>query len=240
MKATKLIATVAAVSLMFAGTAKVSMNNVSLSSDKGNVELVVESNQAVKGLQFDLKYNTDELTFNGAEATINDVTFEYKADQETGLVRGLMFSLQGKTLNLNNISSFVNFDFSPVAGFEGSSTIHFEDVILAGENGTKISSSSSSFELAPELPIKTSLNASYPNPFNPDVKINYDLANDGHVSMIVYDLMGREVATLFDGAQVTGTSHEITWNASNQASGVYILRMTAGNYTTTQKLTLEK
>ena len=239
MKATKLIATVAAVSLIFAGTAKVSMNKVSLSSDKGSVELVVESSQAVKGLQFDLKYNTDELTFNGAEAAINDVTFEY-AENQPGLIRGLMFSLQGKTLNLDNISSFVNFDFSPVAGFEGSSTIHFEDVILAGENGVKISSSSSSFELEPELPIKTSLNASYPNPFNPDVKINYDLANDNHVSMVVYDLMGREVATLFDGIQVAGSSHEITWNASNQASGVYILRMTAGDYTTTQKLTLEK
>ena len=59
MKATKLIATVAAVSLMFAGTAKVSMNNVSLSSEKGNVELVVESNQAVKGLQFDLRYHNE-------------------------------------------------------------------------------------------------------------------------------------------------------------------------------------
>ena len=80
----------------------------------------------------------------------------------------------------------------------------------------------------------------YVGQFNPDVKINYDLANDGHVSMIVYDLMGREVATLFNGTQVAGTSHEITWNASNQASGIYILRMTAGDYTTTQKLTLEK
>ena len=239
MKATKLIATVAAVSLMFAGTAKVSMNNVSLSSEKGNVELVVESSQAVKGLQFDLKYNTDELTFNGAEAAINDVTFEY-AENQPGLVRGLMFSLQGKTLNLDNISSFVNFDFSPVAGFEGSSTIHFEDVILAGENGTKISSSSSSLGFEAGLPITTSLNASYPNPFNPDVKINYDLKNDGNVSLVVYDLMGREVVTLFDGAQIAGSSHEISWNASNQASGVYILRMTAGNYTTTQKLTLEK
>ena len=239
MKATKLIAMVAAVSLVFAGTAKVSMNKVSLSSDKGSVELVVESNQDVKGLQFDLKYNTDELTFNGADAAINDVTFEY-AENQQGLVRGLMFSLQGKTLNLDNITSFVNFDFSPVAGFEGSSTIHFEDIILAGENGTEISSSASSFELQSELPIETSLNASYPNPFNPDVKINYDLANDGNVSLVVYDLMGREVATLFDGAQIAGSSHEITWNASNQASGVYILRMTAGHYTTTQKLTLEK
>ena len=50
MKATKLIATVTALSLVFAGTAKVSMNDVSLTSTKGNVELAVESNEAVYGL----------------------------------------------------------------------------------------------------------------------------------------------------------------------------------------------
>ena len=213
MKATKLIATVTALSLMFAGTAKVSMKDVSLSSTKGNVDLVVESSEAVYGLQFDLKYDPTQITFNGAEAAQSDIDFHF-AENEVGKVRGLMFSMQGKQLNLNNISSFVNFDFSPAEGFEGKATISFEDVILAGENGTRISSSSSSFELETELPIKTSLNASYPNPFNPDVKINYDLANDSHVSMIVYDLMGREVATLFDGAQVAGSSHEISWNAS--------------------------
>ena len=94
MKATKLIAIVAALSLVFAGTAKVSMNNVSLSSAKGNVDLVVESSEAVYGLQFDLKYDPTQITLNSAEATINDVTFEY-AENQPGLVRGLMFSLQG-------------------------------------------------------------------------------------------------------------------------------------------------
>ena len=61
MKATKLIATVTALSLVFAGTAKVSMNDVSLSSTKGSVELAVESNEAVYGLQFDLKFFVDHF-----------------------------------------------------------------------------------------------------------------------------------------------------------------------------------
>ena len=81
MKATKLIATVTALSLVFAGTAKVSMNDVSLSSTKGNVELAVESNEAVYGLQFDLKYDPSQITLNDAKATINDVTFEYAENQ---------------------------------------------------------------------------------------------------------------------------------------------------------------
>jgi|TARA_X000001036_G_scaffold180419_1_gene170769 hypothetical protein len=241
MKTTKLIATVTALSLVFAGTAKVSMNDVSLSSTKGNVDLVVESNQDVYGLQFDLKYDPTQLTLNGAEATINDVTFDY-AENTPGLVRGLMFSMQGKQLNLDNISSFVNFDFSPAQGFEGKATVSFDDVILAGENGTKISAASSSVVVDTNnmLPIKTSLNASYPNPFNPSTTINYDLAADGYVSILVYDALGREVATLFGGDQVAGTNHQVTWNAADQSSGAYFLRMTAGNYTNTQKLMLVK
>ena len=239
MKATKLIATVAAISLVFAGTAKVSMNNVSLSSTKGNVGLVVESNDAVYGLQFDLKYDPNQIKLNSAEATINDVTFEY-AENQPGVVRGLMFSLEGKQLNAGDISSFIDFDFSPVDGWDQTSTITFEDVILAGENGTKISSSSSSYELDAILPITTSLNSSYPNPFNPTTTINYDLAANGHVSVVVYDVNGREIATLFNGVQEAGRDNKITWNASNQASGAYFLRMTAGNYTDTQKLMLVK
>ena len=241
MKTTKLIAMVTALSLVFAGTAKVSMNDVSLLSTKGNVDLVVESSDAVYGLQFDLKYDPAQLTLNGAEATINDITFDY-AENTPGLVRGLMFSMQGRQLNLDNISSFVNFDFSPADGFEGKTTISFEDVILAGENGTKISSSSSSVVVDTNnmLPVKTSLNASYPNPFNPATIINYDLAADGYVEILVYDALGREVAQLFSGDQVAGTNHQVTWNAGNQASGAYFLRMTAGSYTNTQKLMLVK
>ena len=84
------------------------------------------------------------------------------------------------------------------------------------------------------------MNASYPNPFNPATTINYDLAADGYVSILVYDALGREVATLFSGDQVSGTNHQVTWNAADQASGAYFLRMTAGSYTNTQKLMLVK
>jgi len=159
-----------------------------------------------------------------------------------GIAKKNIEFLKKEKINLDNISSFVNFDFLPAEGFEGKSTISFEDVILAGENGTKITSSSSSVVVNTNdmLPIKTSLNASYPNPFNPSTTINYDLAADGYVSILVYDALGREVATLFNGDQMAGSNHQITWNASDQASGAYFLRMTSGSYTNTQKLMLVK
>ena len=130
MKATKLIAMVTAVSMVFAGAAKVSMSDVSLTSTKGTVDLQVETNEAVYGIQFDLKYDTNQLSFNGAEATINGIEFHY-AENTPGLVRGLLFSMQGKQLN-DNVFSFVDFDFTPADGYNGQSTISFEDVVLSG------------------------------------------------------------------------------------------------------------
>jgi len=128
MKATKLIATVTALSLVFAGTAKVSMNDVSLSSTKGNIDLMVESNDAVYGIQFDLKYDPTQITLNSAEATINDITFDY-AENTPALVRGLMFSMQGKQLNLDNISSF----FVGVSSFFDQRSVKYKFQKLAND-----------------------------------------------------------------------------------------------------------
>ena len=79
-------------------------------SSKGKVDLVVESDKDVYGIQFDLKYNPAELTFNGAEST-NDFTFEY-SQKEDGTVRGLMFSMNGEKLNASDLASLIALDFS--------------------------------------------------------------------------------------------------------------------------------
>ena len=69
----------------------------------------------------------------------------------------------------------------------------------------------------------------FPNPFNPSTEIRYDLPRAGHVSLRVYDLLGREVAVLKDGFVEAGT-HRVTFDGSDLASGVYICRLQAGNY----------
>jgi hypothetical protein len=79
----------------------------------------------------------------------------------------------------------------------------------------------------------------FPNPFNPSTMVRYELPESGHVRLSVYDVMGREVAVLVDGAQVTGT-YEVNFNASNLASGVYLYRLQVGTYTQTQKMLLMK
>ena len=235
---TKLMILALSASMIFAGTAKVSMEKAALVSSKGKVDLVVESDKDVYGIQFDLKYNPSELNLNGAESNLDDFTFEY-SQKDDGTVRGLMFSMTGAKLNANDISSLIAFDFAPAEDFTGVSAVDFSNVILAGQNGAKLETIAVSMDVEVGLPTKTVLNTSYPNPFNPSTTINYDLSSESLVNISVYDALGRLVTELVNDVQPGGANH-ISWNAADQASGAYFVRMTAGSYTSTQKLMLVK
>jgi hypothetical protein len=90
-----------------------------------------------------------------------------------------------------------------------------------------------------EAPIEFALSNAHPNPFNPATKLTYSLAKDGQVSLIVFDEQGREVARLFQGFRQAGV-YEATFDAKNLPSGIYFARLTAGEFTQTQKLLLIK
>ena len=76
-----------------------------------------------------------------------------------------------------------------------------------------------------ESPRVFELNQNYPNPFNPTTNISFTLPERAAVSLKVYDVMGREVATLADNRSFTGGSHTLTFDASTLASGMYIYRL---------------
>jgi hypothetical protein len=75
-------------------------------------------------------------------------------------------------------------------------------------------------------PYKFDLYQNYPNPFNPNTVISYQLSVVSNVSLKVYDILGREVATLVDGMKETGY-YSVTFDGSRLASGVYFVRLTA-------------
>jgi len=89
------------------------------------------------------------------------------------------------------------------------------------------------------LPARTALRACYPNPFNARTTIVFDLAQAVRVRVAVYDLLGREVATLASGMRAAGT-YSVAFDGSNLPSGVYICRMNAGRFVAQQKLLLLK
>ena len=89
------------------------------------------------------------------------------------------------------------------------------------------------------LPTRFELGQNYPNPFNPTTKIDYAVGQTGPVSLKVYDLLGQEVATLFNGEQRIG-SYTAEFDGTNLASGVYIYRLQSGTYSLSKKLVLMK
>jgi hypothetical protein len=90
-----------------------------------------------------------------------------------------------------------------------------------------------------QVPNSYTLDQNYPNPFNPTTKITFALPKAGNVELRVYDLLGREVATLVNEFKTPG-SYTINFNASNIASGVYFYTLKSGDFTNTRKMVLIK
>lgn len=88
-------------------------------------------------------------------------------------------------------------------------------------------------------PSHFSLYQNYPNPFNPSTIISYSLEKPEHASLIVYDILGRKVATLVAARQNAGRYH-VRFNASELASGLYLYRLVAGDRAITRRMTLIK
>ena len=84
-----------------------------------------------------------------------------------------------------------------------------------------------------------SLSQNHPNPFNPVTTISYSLPVSGDVTLIIYNLLGEEIARLIDGFQQAG-EYRLTWNASNASSGIYVYRLSAADFTETKKMVLLK
>jgi hypothetical protein len=89
------------------------------------------------------------------------------------------------------------------------------------------------------LPAMTTLRQNYPNPFNAETQVSYTLAEDGHVSLKVYDITGRLVITLVDQHQEAG-EHNVIWDASETSSGVYFYTLSAGNFSGAKRMMLVK
>jgi photosystem II stability/assembly factor-like uncharacterized protein len=139
-------------------------------------------------------------------------------DYSTGIVYPVLYSLA------------ISRDASPllVAGSYGSGLYWVNPSnIVSGVAGKSTSS----------IPKELRLEQNYPNPFNPSTTIKYELPKSSHVTLTVYDLLGREVTTLVNEVKEPGT-YTVQFDGSNLASGVYFSRLTAGSYVQTRKLLL--
>jgi hypothetical protein len=93
--------------------------------------------------------------------------------------------------------------------------------------------------LGETLPSRAILEQNYPNPFNPSTTINFELPKTSHVTLTVFDVLGRQVSVLVNERKEAGV-HEVNFDASGLASGVYFYRLQAGDFVQSKKFLLLK
>jgi hypothetical protein len=114
--------------------------------------------------------------------------------------------------------------------------VHSEEGIFAKKGNIKFVELSYSDE---KVISDYSLSQNYPNPFNPTTTISYQIPTDGFVTLKVYDVLGKEVATLVNGPKTSGR-YNVQFDGSSLSSGIYFYKISAGDYTNTKKLILMK
>ncbi len=135
---------------------------------------------------------------------------------------------------------------TPLQGTQGNNSIfsmYFVDAQngwLTGDYGMICGFTGTASNVIDNQNVHTfSLAQNYPNPFNPGTVISYQLSNPGFVSLKVYNVLGKEVATIVNEFKVAG-SYKAEFNARNLSSGIYFYRLTSGNFTSVKKMILMK
>ena len=244
-KANTIIALFAVASFSLAATVSNGMN-----FNNQNMNLSLNTAEDVYGIQFDMRYNPDHITveeLSNSSSLVSGVDI-YSKVKEPGFIRVIMFSMDlNKISSANQLSEVLDFNITPSEGYVQSSTITFDNIILAGENGQELDYQDSFvYEVLSSdlIPSTTDLSNIYPNPFNPSTTIDYNLSNATDVSLVIYDMKGSVVKTLVSNFQDAGL-HQVSWNGKNDAnaqvsSGMYLVRMEADGQLYQQAITLLK
>ncbi|HAC16308.1 MAG TPA: hypothetical protein DCE78_10260, partial [Bacteroidetes bacterium] len=90
-----------------------------------------------------------------------------------------------------------------------------------------------------EIPSHIELEQNYPNPFNPSTTISYSLSDPAQTKITIHDLVGREISVLVDEF-ITAGNHQVTFNATGLASGIYVDRLATDQHTISKKLLVLK
>jgi hypothetical protein len=153
------------------------------------------------------------------------------------------YGILNKTTN-GGISWFFPGGFSNNYSVEAITFVNYQTGFAVGDHNLqgiiyKTTNALGLETISSSAPSDFSLSQNYPNPFNPQTKINFDIPKSSFTQIIIYDLLGREVATLVNEELKAGT-YEADWDASGFSSGVYFYKITAGDFIETKKMVLMK
>ncbi len=208
----------------------------------------IENAFAVKNVEVTFYFNKDLIDYKSFSLGNQVNNFVYAFESKPGQVKFIYNSNSYENGNLNPGSvalKFVNGVIPVGATITTSYRINNNNDVAGpsisfGEDGT----TSVEQQKGTSIPKEFELSQNYPNPFNPSTTISFGLPVNSHTTLKVYDLLGREVVTLFEGELNEG-HHSIIWNGENNygmqvGSGTYIYRIVAGEKIFTRKMMLLK
>ncbi|MBC8213665.1 MAG: T9SS type A sorting domain-containing protein [Candidatus Marinimicrobia bacterium] len=220
--------------------------------DQSSVNLIIDSEYDIYGVQFQIRYNPNEIMLDEMSPLIDGFTFEF-VEEKKGTINGFIFSLKGiELLSGENTANIVNAKFSGIDSFTGVSLVSFTETIIAGQHGEGLETeiTTPSFEI--NIPVtyqtdlfsdfRTELYQNYPNPFDYSTQIDYTISTSGMVKITILDDDGNEVTTLVDDFIDKG-SYSVVWDGIDQygrtmPNGMYFLKMKTDDFEKMRIMTL--
>lgn len=186
----------------------------------------------------------DYVAIEGSKDGLNWIPFEDGYDCRYNPLWTNLFNTSGNPTSSNYVYHKINMINKFSRGDVVFIRFHlYSDEALVGWgwafDNLKIQDGATAVEKENALPADYSLSQNFPNPFNPETTIKFSLPQRSRVKLEIFDPLGRVVSTLVNGELDAG-SYKYNWNASNFASGVYVYRITANDFSSSKKLMLIK
>ena len=198
------------------------------------------SNAALVGLsgdniQADHSINVESLWIMVADMFHDNTSFIikcYNSSNQLVAEKTVPFNVDYQQVSFTNATSVTKIEFV----YNGTPAVVVDDISYTNAGVLPVERASFTGSTVPK---EFALGQNYPNPFNPSTTINYQLPVAKHVSLKIYDALGREVAVLVNGQMGPG-NYTATFDASRLSSGVYFYRLDAGSFSNVKRLSVMK
>lgn len=230
-----------------ASSSVVFSNNSTMVNDIVELPVMLSSSQNVKSLQLNMKYNPHLFTFQSFNPTPGKFDYAEAFEVEKGQMDLIVVSkedilneeiigaivLQKNTYTLSTVEQILTKYNLNKEGFKDGPTLFVGEEGITGVN-----------QLDEVIADRFELFQNYPNPFNPSTVIQFSIAKPAHVSLKIYDMLGKEIKTLIHEELPTGL-YEAGWDGTNDlgikvGSGTYIYRIVADSYSKAKTMILLK